>query len=90
MSVIATYLRDAPPALVLVKLQRFVGQRYGNHEDEVSKKVTEKARAILEEIEKAVKEQNIEALVVIDAQQRLCGVVAREQILSTMMLSLVR
>jgi len=35
-------------------------------------------------------EQNIEALVVIDEQRKLCGVVEREQVLSRMMLSLVR
>lgn len=34
--------------------------------------------------------QNIEALVVIDEQRKLCGVVEREQVLSRMMLSLVR
>jgi CBS domain-containing protein len=35
-------------------------------------------------------EQNIEALVVIDEQRKLRGVVEREQVLSRMMLSLVR
>jgi predicted transcriptional regulator len=35
-------------------------------------------------------EQNIEALVVIDERRKLRGVVEREQVLSRMMLSLVR
>jgi predicted transcriptional regulator len=37
-----------------------------------------------------MQEQNIEALVVIDDQQKLRGVVEREQVLGRMMLSLVR
>ena len=37
-----------------------------------------------------MQEQNIEALVVIDESRKLCGVVEREQVLSRMMLSLVR